>query len=421
MILAYFLPEGLQTGLVKNRPEYAYAEGVLAKFSPQEQLGALPAVKRYDQHVIARMASLFVFFAVVFFGLYWTSRVARALDSLLEGGQRLSMLVEYIALLSPASFQAVLSITAFASAIYVAERLLADNELIVLQGAGLNPTRLLAPTAAFGAAVAAISALLAHEIVPSSKARLDQLNNELSSDLAARRIAAGYFFSPTTDLVLFINEISPDGIQNDVFIYDARNPDKEAAYFADSAILSKGESKSFLSMTSGQTQELDTESLRLSKLTFAELKLDLSVSLERRTFLSSGLASVVTRDAIFLLREMDQLSEAARHGTVVELHERFSEPLYAFLFPLIGVASILLSGALKIGRFWGIVFSCSLMFLIFVLANFTEDLTREDLRFWPLMYMPAFLSAAFLMPVVVVSSRMPETPGALAWLSSRSR
>ena len=122
---------------------------------------------------------------------------------------------------------------------------------------------------------------------------------------------------------------------------------------------------------------------------------------EQRTLLSSGLASVVTREAIFLLRDMDQLSEAARRGTVVELHERFSEPLYAFLFPLIGVASILFSGALKIGRFWGIIFSCSLMFLIFVLANFTEDLTREDVRFWPLMYMPVFLSVACLAPIVV--------------------
>ena len=377
-------------------------------------------MKRYDQYVIIRMASLFAFFAAVFFGLYWTSRVARALDSLLGGGQRLSMLVEYIALLSPASFQAVLSVTAFASAVYVAERLSAENELVVLQGAGMNPTRLLAPAAAFGAAVAAISALLAHEIVPSSKARLDQLNNELSSDLAARRIAAGYFFSPATDLVLYIGEISPDGVQNDVFIYDARDPDKEVAYFADSAILSRGASKSFLSMKMGQTQELDTESLRLSKLTFGEFKLDLSVSPEHSTLLSSGIASIATRDAIFLLKEITQSSEAARRNAVAELHERFSEPLYAFLFPLIGVASILLSGALKIGRFWGIIFSCSLMFFIFVLANFTEDLTREDLRFWPLMYMPAFLSAVLLAPIIAVSRRMPETPGVLAWLSSRS-
>ena len=61
------------------------------------------------------------------------------------------------------------------------------------------------------------------------------------------------------------------------------------------------------------------------------------------------------------------------------------------------------------------------MFLIFVLANSAEDLTREDLRFWPLMYMPAFLSAALLVPIVVVSGRMPRTPSTLAWLSSNSR
>lgn len=418
MILAYCLSVGRWNGLVRNRPEYA--NGVLAKFSPQEQLGTLP-VKRYDQYVIIRMASLFLFFAVVFFGLYWTSRVARALDSLLEGGQRLSMLVEYVALLSPASFQAVLSITAFASAVYVAERLSAENELVVLQGAGMNPTRLLVPAAVFGAAVAAISSLLAHEIVPSSKARLAQLNDELSSDLATRRIAAGYFFFPATDLVLFISEIAPDGVQKDVFIYDARNPDKEVAYFAERAILSRGASKSFLNMTSGQTQELATDSLRLSKLTFGELKLDLSVSPERRALLSTGIASVTTRDAIFSLRGIIQSSEATRREAMAELHERFSEPLYAFLFPLIGVASILLSGALKIGRFWGIVFSCSLMFFIFVLANFSEDLTRENLRFWPLMYVPALLSAALLAPIIAISGRAPETPGVLAWLGSRSR
>ena len=409
---------GRWNGLVRNRPEYA--NGVLAKFYPQEQPGTLP-VKRYDQYVITRMASLFLFFAVVFFGLYWTSRVARALDSLLEGGQRLSMLAEYVALLSPASFQAVISITAFAAAVYVAERLSAENELVVLQGAGMNPTRVLVPAAVFGTAVAAISALLAHEIVPSSKARLAQLNDELSSDLAARRIAAGYFFFPATDLVLFIGEIAPDGVQKDVFIYDARNPDKEVAYFAERAILSRGASKSFLNMTSGQTQELATESLRLSKLTFGELKLDLSVSPERRTSLSTGIASVATRDAIFSLSGIIQSSEAARREAVAELHERFSEPLYAFLFPLIGVASILLSGALKIRRFWGIIFSCALMFFIFVLANFSEDLTRENLRFWPLMYVPALLSAALLAPIIAVSGRTPETPGVLAWLASRSR
>ena len=131
------------------------------------------------------MLKQFLFFALVLFGIYWTSRIVRILDGIMEGGQPLSSFFQYVALLSPASFLSVISLTAFASATYVADRQFADSELQALQGAGFRPFRLLLPFAVFGAAAFCVSAALVHEIVPDSRARLDQLQHQIASDLAA--------------------------------------------------------------------------------------------------------------------------------------------------------------------------------------------------------------------------------------------
>lgn len=366
------------------------------------------------------MLKQFLFFALVLFGIYWTSRIVRILDGIMEGGQPLSSFFQYIALLSPASLLSVVSLTAFAAATYVADRQFADGELQALQGAGFRPVRLLLPFAVFGAAAFCASAALIHEIVPDSRARLDQLQRQIASDLAAKRLADNQFLFPVDGLALFIGEVTPEGEMLDIFIHDSRNSTAEVTYLAERAALSRGGSGSHLLMWNGQSQELSSDGRRLSKLAYGQLRIDLAFATDD-TSGPPGLRTIPTSEKIQSLQSVvERLGVPARH-VLVELHERIAEPLYAFLFPLLGASSVFLAVAYRMSRSWAILFSAAAIVCVNVAANYFEDLTRAEGGYWPLMYLPAIVLALLAAGMSMQAHSIPRTPAFLSWLEGRAR
>ena len=366
------------------------------------------------------MLKQFLFFALVLFGIYWTSRIVRILDGIMDGGQPLSSFFQYVALLSPASLLSVISLTAFAAATYVADRQFADSELQALQGAGFRPFRLLLPFAVFGAAAFCVSAALIHEIVPDSRARLDQLQHQIASDLAAKRLTDNQFLFPVDGLALFIGEVTPDGAMNDIFIHDSRNSDAEVTYLAERAELRRGGSGSHLLMWKGQSQELSSDGRRLSKLSYEQLRIDLALAADERPG-PPGLRTIPTSETILSMQSVvDGLGVPARH-VLAELHERMVEPLYAFLFPLLGASSVFLAFAYRMSRSWVILFAAAAIVCANVAGNYFADLTRADGGYWPLMYLPAVVVALLAAGMSARAHSIPRTPKFLAWLEGRAR
>ena len=91
----------------------------------------------------------------------------------------------------------ILPMSAFASMVFVANRLNSESELTVVQATGFSPWRLMRPVLAFGLIAALFMSVLSHFIVPVSNAYLKQREQEIAGSISARLLREGVILHPS--------------------------------------------------------------------------------------------------------------------------------------------------------------------------------------------------------------------------------
>ncbi len=96
---------------------------------------------RFDRYLLSQLLAHFGFFALVLVGVYWINRAVILFDQLMSDGQSALVFVEFSLLTLPNVIRLVLPIAAFVAAVYVANKLIAESELVVMQATGFSAFR----------------------------------------------------------------------------------------------------------------------------------------------------------------------------------------------------------------------------------------------------------------------------------------
>jgi lipopolysaccharide export system permease protein len=129
---------------------------------------------RFDRYLLTQLLAVFGFFALVLVLVYWVNRAVGLFDQLIGDGQTALVFLEFSVLTLPNVISLVLPIAAFAAAVFVANRLTQDSEMVVMQATGFSSFRLARPVLIFGLIVAAGLLVLTHVLVPASREALDR-------------------------------------------------------------------------------------------------------------------------------------------------------------------------------------------------------------------------------------------------------
>ena len=390
---------------------------------------------------------MFVFFCLILLGVYWVSRIIRVVDRLLIDGQSPIVIFEYFLLLLPPSLLAVLPLASFGAAVYLTDRLFAANEMLVIQSIGVTPAKHLLPFAVFGVVIALIASLLAHELIPNSRAGLSELKTRISTDLAKQTLQAGRFHFPTDDTSLFVQEANSDGEMKSVFLHYIGKDGTDVTYMAEKATLTRSDSDYYLILNHGQSQELDYSSGQISAVQFEALTLDLPEFGNQNFRPAPSIRDFPTSKAIdgigMLAMEEDDrnlidkprprnfgikldpeilnLTAAKRSALLFELHVRATEPFYSLFFPIIGAAMLIFGQAQCVKRPWSILAAVGAIVSIYLVGNYAKDLTETNGAYWPSMYIPIALSAFLLMGLIAGSRGIPAAPRFLSMISSEPK
>ncbi|HID05564.1 MAG TPA: LptF/LptG family permease, partial [Armatimonadetes bacterium] len=100
---------------------------------------------RFDRYMLRQLLLTFGFFALVLVLIYWINQAVLLFDQLIANGESAAVFVEFSILTLPLMIAIVLPIAGFTAAIFVTNRLSADNELVVAQSAGFGPFRMARP------------------------------------------------------------------------------------------------------------------------------------------------------------------------------------------------------------------------------------------------------------------------------------
>ena len=125
---------------------------------------------RFDRYILSQLMALFGFFSLVLVAVYWINRAVGLFDQLIGDGQSALVFLQFSLLTLPNVIRLVLPVSAFVAAVYCANRLISDSELVVMQATGFSSFRLARPVFGFGVIVAGMMLILMNWLVPASSA-----------------------------------------------------------------------------------------------------------------------------------------------------------------------------------------------------------------------------------------------------------
>lgn len=304
---------------------------------------------RFDRYLLTQLLAVFGFFALVLVLVYWVNRAVGLFDQLIGDGQTALVFLEFSVLTLPNVIRVVLPIAAFAAAVFVANRLTQDSEMVVMQATGFSSFRLARPVLMFGLIVAAGLMVLSHVLVPASREALVLRYAEIRQNVTARFLTDGQFTHPAPGLTLYVRELAPSGELLDLFLTDARSPDRTTTYTAQKALFARTDSGPKLLMFNGLAQQVDGKTQRLSLTRFADFTYDLAGLIPQVTPGARNIDALSTAE--LLAADPADLAEtgSTRAEFLYDGHNRFAQPFLAVGAALIGFAALLMGSFSRFG------------------------------------------------------------------------
>ena len=346
-------------------------------------------VSRFDRYLLSQLVALFGFFALILVSVYWVNRAVGLFDRLIGDGQSALVFLEFSLLMLPNVIRLVLPIAAFAAAVYVTNRLTQESELVVMQATGFSAFRLARPVLYFGAFVTVLHLVLMNLLVPLSAAILSDRETQLSQNVTSRYLTQGQFMHPTSDVTLYIRQITPQGELLDIFLSDERSPSERTIYTARKALLARGDSGPKLLMFDGIAQRLSTdEGQRLSVTRFADVTYDLGAMIEVQPANYISLDALTTGQILSLGLDQAAIATAeAPESIVQELHARLAQPFLSLAAALVGFASLMIGAFSRFGLWRQILGALCILIFMQLLNTTGSAMVLQNARAWPAVYM----------------------------------
>ena len=335
----------------------------------------------FRQVATAFLVSLFTLTAVV-----WLTQVLRQLDVVTIQGQSVWIFLSITLLALPAFVSVIAPIALFLAAIYTLNRMNNDSELVVVSAAGASRSRIIAPYLALSVIVALLVGTMNLYLMPRSLSVLREVITSVRESVFSQIIQPGRFSSPDTNFTIHIRERSSTGELKGLLLRDARDPQMELVYLADSGRLINGSDGTYLLLQNGTLQRNEGAPDKIQMVVYDRYVVDLS---QLKPPSSANIDyKPRERDTLYLLNPSpdDVYFQQAPGRFRAELHERLSSVLYPFALAAIGVACVGFARTTRDGRGFGIAVAVVFALVVRIAGFAINNLAAKSAAAVPLTY-----------------------------------
>lgn len=360
-----------------------------------------------SRYILRHLAGAFGFFLLVFTGVVWLTQAVRLIDTVIAGGQGARVFLQFSLLVLPQVLVIVLPLSAIGAALYALNRLYTETELTVMMAAGVGPLRLLRPVLVFGAAIAAMMAVVTTVLVPHAGRELADRRQQIRADVASSLIVERQFLHPVSGVTLFIDDTSRAGEMGGLFLNDQRDPAQVVTYSAERAQLLREGDEARLVMLDGIA--LTARTGNLNTVRFDQFVYDLSDILRDDGVRIPRPSEYGLRNLLFPTAEMLAGDRYDRGDFVSEGHYKIAQPLLALVYPAIALVTLLAGGYRRGGFGRRVVVAVAVAAAIQILQLVVRGRVQSDAGLWPLMYLPHLAAIAYCAALIHYMSR-PRCP-----------
>ena len=266
----------------------------------------------------------------------WIAMALKQMTVMTSEGQSGTIFLKLTALILPDIITIILPIALLIAALHTLNRMNGDSELIVMTAAGGTVWRFAQPLFVLAGAVSLWILVAGFLVNPWSLRALNDVANQIRTDLIAQVLQPGQFASPEAGLTFHIRERDRDGRLLGLILNDTRAKDEAMTFLAETGDIRKQDGKNYLILKTGHIVR-QTKDKPATIIEFESYILDLS------SFNEAGRAEGPKPHARYLdellFPDPKDFYYVLNPGSYrAELHQRFVDTLYPFMVVAIVVA-----------------------------------------------------------------------------------
>jgi lipopolysaccharide export system permease protein len=347
---------------------------------------------RLNRYILRQCFGVMIFVTAALSAAIWLAQSLRLIDLIVNRGLSVDVFLYLAALILPRFLDIVLPIGIFIAVLFTFNRLTAESELVVMRSAGLSHFALAKPVLMLAGIGFLILMSLSIYFLPASNRAFKDLQFEIRNRFVSSLIQEGTFTTISDKLTIYVRSRDDRGEVVGLLINDSRNPERQVTIVAERGAFVDSPAGSRIVMVNGNRQQFDTESGKLSLLTFDSYTLDLDSVRDAPVIRFREAQERFLGELFFPPADTDEI---LRHGFLVEAHQRILVPLSAFSFSLIPLACLLPGELNRRGQLKRVLFAIGIAFLFELLDLGVTNIAGRYTAAIPLMYV------ADLLPVVL--------------------
>lgn len=308
-----------------------------------------------SRYVFRQTAGALLLILISLTGVTWIAIALRQLELMTTQGQDVFRFLGMTLLAIPSLLGFIAPIALLIASIHVLNRLNGDSELIIMTAGGMPVWSLLKPLGLLALLVSLSVAAVNHIAGPWSQRTLKDMVVQVRTDFMSQVLQPWRFSSPEANLTVHIRDRAPNGDLLGLLLHDARDPKQVVTYLAERGQIIKQGTAVFLRMEKGHVLRRLENEPSPQIISFQSYPVDLN-RLDQRVDQVQALRprERYTTDLLHPDKNDPQYKAAPARFTS-ELHERLSNPLYAFAFILIVLAFMGQAQSTRTNRMQGIV------------------------------------------------------------------
>lgn len=316
---------------------------IILKYLTTQVLGYILANKNMsiiDRYFTRQQVTAFIMLLMVLTGLAWMVQIMSMMKFLMNYGVKFTDFLGMTVMMVPFIISIIIPFVTFIAILFVYNKMIGDNEVVVMASAGYSPGRLARPALIFAGVMTALHLILTTWIVPASQAKFYDTQWNLRYGLAHLKLQEASFTDMARGLVVYVDKVSGHDL-NQMMLSDTRDKKTQLTIFARNGKLVTTMRGLSIIMTDGSLQAAGNSEIIG---TFDTFDMDLSVS-EKNSDSAFRARRMPTLE-LFKVKK-DNVSKKQFKTVMSELANRILMPFMNIILAVVCLVILLRSSLLR--------------------------------------------------------------------------
>ena len=305
-------------------------------------------MKKLNSYIFRQILVGFLLICFSLMAIIWLSQSLRFLDLIVSKGISAGIFVKLTSLLMPRIFTILAPIALFAGVLFVYNRMLSDQELVVMESSGISPWQLAKPAVFTGCLMVVLNIYIMNFGIPKAETAFKDLEWKVKNNVSQLMFRDGEFTSLQDNLTVFVSAHDDDGSVSNILINDERTPDVKSTTTAQKGVIVQTDQGPRIILINGSRQEIHLRKGTFSSAKFSKYSVDFGLKSAQRKR-KDNVRTHSFEELITALNN-ENLEPTSRYKWFVEGNRRISTPLLAVVYALIACTGLLISSFNRRGQ-----------------------------------------------------------------------